>query len=138
MAKKKAKATSKKRHRRTDEELIVDLKKKIKELKQRQESKKLKKRRYLYDRLRLNIFHSIDDIARSRSGAYEFLNDNRNALLIPTHQDVVVADLYDARKLDRAARRLPRQIILVYIWREEVLLDDEVSLIGSRRGQLPG
>ena len=91
----------------------------------KQESKKLKKRRYLYDRLRLNIFHSIDDIARSRSGAYEFLNDNRNALLIPTHQDVVVADLYDARKLDRAARRLPRQIILVYIWREEVLLDDE-------------
>ena len=48
MAKKKAatkstrKVTSKKRHRRTDEELIEDLKKRIKELKTRQESRRLK------------------------------------------------------------------------------------------------
>lgn len=48
MAKKQAKRSAvatpagKKRHRRTDEELILDLKKKIKDLRVRQESRKLK------------------------------------------------------------------------------------------------
>jgi hypothetical protein len=81
--------------------------------------------RYLYEPVRLDVFHDINDISRSRAEAYEFLHDNRSALLIPDHQDVVVSDLYDAHKLDRAGRRLPRQIILVYIWREELLLEGE-------------
>jgi hypothetical protein len=79
--------------------------------------------RYLYEPIHLDVFHDISDISRSRAEAYEFLHDNRNALMIPDHQDVIVSDLYDAQKLDRAGRRLPRQIILVYIWREELLLE---------------
>ena len=79
--------------------------------------------RYLHDRLKLDIYHNIDNISRSKAAAYRFLDDNRNALLIPSHQDVIVADLYDANKSTRQNRRLPRQIILEYIWHEEVKLE---------------
>jgi len=85
----------------------------------------LQEPRYLYDRLNLDIYHDIDNISRSRAAAYHFLDDNRDKLFIPANQDVIVADLYDSNKMTRQARRLPRQIILEYIWRESVLLDDE-------------
>lgn len=93
----------------------------------------LSKPRYLYDRLRVNVFHDIENISRSRACAYAFLDDNRDALLIPSRQDVIVADLYDAHKLTRQARRLPREIILVYIWREDVLLEGD--RFGTYAGQ---
>ena len=83
----------------------------------------LAKPRYLYERRALLVFHDIDVLSRSRAAAYRFLDDNRDELLIPALQDIVVADLYDARKLTRQGNRLPRQIILEYVWREEVPLD---------------
>ena len=85
----------------------------------------LREPRYLYERLRVSVFHDIADISRSRAASYLFLDDNRDDLLIPANQDVVVADLYDANKMTRQARRLPRQIILEYIWREDVKLEGE-------------
>lgn len=78
--------------------------------------------RYVLERFRSNVFHDIDDLSGSRAAAYRFLDDNRKALFIPHHQDVVVADLYDARKLGRAATRLPKQVVLAYVWREDVRL----------------
>ena len=96
------------------------------------DAQRLGKPQYLFDRLNLRVFHDIDSISRSRSGAYSFLDDNRDKLLIPANQDVIVADLYDAQKLTRQARRLPCQIILVYIWREDVVLE------GRRFGQYEG
>jgi hypothetical protein len=78
--------------------------------------------RYLYWRPKLLVFHDIDQLSRSRAAAYRFLDDNRDELLIPTMQDIVVADLYDANKLTREGNRLPRQIVLEYIWREHVPL----------------
>jgi len=86
------------------------------------DANRLRQPDHLFDRLNLKVFHDIDSISRSRSGAYSFLDDNREELLIPADQDVIVADLYDAEKLTRQARRLPRQIILVYIWREDIVL----------------
>lgn len=80
---------------------------------------------YVYDRLRMKVFHDIGDLSRSRAAAYRFLDDNRDKLFIPAHQDVIVAALYDAHKFAREARRLPRQIILEYLWREEVKLEGE-------------
>ena len=71
----------------------------------------------------LDVYHDIDDISRSRATAYRFLDDNRNKLFIPANQDVIVADLYDANKYSNHAVRLPRQIILEYIWREDVVLN---------------
>ena len=85
--------------------------------------KVLQDRGYLYNRQRLRVFHDIDDISRSRAAAYRFLDDNREDLFIPANQDVIVADLYEANKLAGLGRRLPRQIILEYMWREEVPLE---------------
>ncbi len=72
---------------------------------------------------RWRVYHDIDDIARSRTGAYYFLNDNRNSLGIPPNQDITVADLYDTSKYGRAASRLPREVVLQYVWREEFELE---------------
>lgn len=85
----------------------------------------LKEPAYLTDRLPFSVPHNIDNISRSRAAAYRFLDDNREALLIPANQDLLVADLYDAKKRGRQNVPLPRQIVVQYVWREEVLLDGE-------------
>jgi hypothetical protein len=79
--------------------------------------------RHVFERLDLDIFHDVETIASSRAEAYRFLDDNRDALFIPRNADVTVADLFTAQKLTREARRLPKQIVLQYVWREDVVLD---------------
>lgn len=83
----------------------------------------LKQPQYLYDRLRLTVHHDIGEISRSRSAAYRFLDDNREDLLIPANRDFFVSDLYDANKLTRQSAPMPRQIVLEYVWREDVPLN---------------
>ncbi len=68
------------------------------------------------------IQSDIGRVSRSRTAAYYFLSDNRKVLRIPSHQDVEVVDLYDNSKLGVAAERLPREMVLEYLWREEVEL----------------
>jgi hypothetical protein len=96
------------------------------------DEEELKRQEYLFERQRLSVFRSIDDISRSRAAAYRFLNDNRDDLFIPASQDFVITDLYDAHKFTRQATSLPRQVILEYIWREEM------PLKGSRFGRFDG
>jgi hypothetical protein len=93
---------------------------------------RLREPRYLLERLSLSVRHSIDDISRSRAAAYRFLDDNREDLLIPAGRDFFVADLYDAKKRGRQNLPQPRQVVLQYAWREEVLLD------GPRFGRFAG
>jgi hypothetical protein len=82
------------------------------------------------------VYHDIERVSRSRTAAYYFLSDNRRALRIPAHQDIVVADLYDNAKLGAAAVRLPREIVLEYTWTEEVALqDDGQAKFGSYSGK---
>jgi hypothetical protein len=81
----------------------------------------------------LAVFHDAETIASSRAEAYRFLDDNRDALFIPRFADVTVADLFTAQKLTREARRLPEQIVLQYVWREDVLL--EGAQFGNFNGQ---
>jgi hypothetical protein len=71
------------------------------------------------------IYHDIGRVSRSRTAAYYFLNDNRAQLRIPDHQDIVIADLYDANKNGAAAERLPREVVLTYTWQEELTLQDD-------------
>lgn len=85
----------------------------------------LRRPHYLYERADLSVRHSIDDISRSRASAYRFLDDNREDLLIPARRDFFVADLYDAKKRFRQNQPLPRQVVLQYVWREEVFLEGE-------------
>jgi hypothetical protein len=74
------------------------------------------------------VCHDIERVSRSRTAAYCFLSDNRKALRIPAHQDIVVTDLYDNIKLGVATERLPREIVLEYLWEEEVALQDDDGL----------
>ena len=88
--------------------------------------------RHTFERLPMDVFHDIDGIASSRADAYRFLDDNRKSLLIPYSADITVTELCTAQKLTRQARRQPTQILLQYIWREDVLLD------GAQFGQFNG
>jgi len=68
--------------------------------------------------------YDVDDLSRSRTTAYHFLHENRQVLGIPLEQDVVVVDLYETDKKALAERRLPREIVLLYLWREEIPLQE--------------
>ncbi len=87
---------------------------------------------HLIERLPLDVPASIGRLAGSRADAYRFLDDNRWALGIPANVDLTVSDLYSTRKLVREANRLPTQIVLEYIWREEIVLT------GSQFGRFDG
>ncbi len=74
---------------------------------------------------RLPIFHDITEAARSRTAAYHLIHDNRDKLQIPKERDFVVVDLYDCDQLNSASERLPRRVVIEYVWREDVKLDGE-------------
>lgn len=80
------------------------------------------KTQYVFERPDWKVFHSVESIFSSSAAAYRFLDDNREQMFIPAHQDVTVVDLYDAHKMTREGSRLPRQIVLEYLWREDVVL----------------
>ncbi len=80
------------------------------------------KTQYVFARPDWDVFHSVESIFSSSAAAYRFLNDNREQMFIPAHQDVTIVDLYDAHKMTREGSRLPRQIVLEYLWREDVVL----------------
>jgi hypothetical protein len=79
----------------------------------------------VFRRPALDVFHSVDDIAASRGGAYRFLDDNRAKLLIPPNADLIITEIIRAKKLTREGRQMPEQIIVQYIWREDVPLEGE-------------
>jgi hypothetical protein len=66
--------------------------------------------------------YGIDRISRSRTDAYHFLNENRRQLCIPMDQDVSVVDLYQTDKTVMGGARLPREIVIQYLWREDIHL----------------
>ena len=82
-----------------------------------------RKPQHVFERLDLDVFHDASSIASSPANAYRFLDDNRRKLFIPPSADVVVSDLSTALKLTREARRLPKEILLQYVWREDIVLE---------------
>lgn len=96
------------------------------------DAEELTKKDYLLDRGDWDYPHDVQRIASSKAAAYRFLDDNRRKLGIPKDRDVVVADLYSAEKYGRQNRRLPRQTVLLYLWQEELPMDD------GRYGPLEG
>jgi hypothetical protein len=80
----------------------------------------------------LLLRHDFDILSASSTGAYYFLHDNRGRLGIPANQDVEVVGLYRTSKWDVGRERLPRELVLEYVWREPVALDL------SRHGSLQG
>jgi hypothetical protein len=66
--------------------------------------------------------YDIDRVSRSRTDAYHFLHENRRQLCIPADQDISVVDLYRTDKTVIGGGKLPREIVLQYVWREDVPL----------------
>jgi hypothetical protein len=97
-----------------------------------EERTKLQEPAPVFTRPPLDVFHPIEAIAASRGGAYRFLDDNRAKLFIPLNADLVVSEIVRAKKYARDGRTLPEQIILQYVWREELALD------GDRFGRFAG
>jgi hypothetical protein len=82
----------------------------------------------------LNFYaYDIDRLARSRTDAYHFLNDNRRQLCIPADQDIAVVDLYQTDKMVWGVGKLPREIVVQYVWREDVELKGKD--FGSYQGE---
>ena len=82
---------------------------------------------------RLPLHHNMTDVGRSRTAAYYYLNDNRKTLHIPYDQDIEIVDLYGLKKYGGAGHRLPREIVIEYLWREAVELKGEA--FGEREGE---
>jgi len=74
--------------------------------------------------------YGLNSIATSHTAAYHFLNDNRDAFDIPENQDFEIADLYYTSKIGGENRKLPKEIVLEYVWSEAV------DLKGSDFGEL--
>jgi len=81
---------------------------------------------------RLTTFYDLAEVSRSRTAAYHLVHDNRRLLGIPPDRDFFITDLYDCNKIRPGAERLPRQIVIEYVWREGVELE------GERFGRLQG
>jgi len=79
------------------------------------------------------LHHDFDRLTSSPTAAYYFLHDNRKNLRIPPEQDLEVADLYETRKWDVGRKRLPREVVLEYVWKEQLELDED--RFGVLRGQ---
>ena len=83
---------------------------------------------------KLNFYgYDIDRIARSRTDAYHFLNDNRRQLCIPADQDIAVAELYQTDKMVFGLGKLPREVVVQYVWHEDVELKGKE--FGSYQGE---
>lgn len=77
----------------------------------------------LLDPAELNWKYELHSIATSRAAAYHFLHDNRCCLDIPENQDFEIADLYYTTKTAGLNRKLPREIVVEYVWRESFTLE---------------
>lgn len=93
----------------------------------------LLKRAPLYDRLPGSITHDPELIASSRAQAYRYLDDNRDKLHIPDQVDVIVGEIFTAEKMAGMGLFQPKQIVLQYLWREELQLND--ARFGAFRGK---
>jgi hypothetical protein len=86
----------------------------------------------VFKRPALDVFHTVDQIAASRGGAYRFLDDNRAKLFIPLNVDIDIPEIVRANKRTRDGLPMPQQTIVQYLWREDVVLE------GKRFGRFAG
>lgn len=111
--------------------MIIDIFVK-REILTKEDRQHLLKPHHLLARAPVGIFHDAATIAVSRAEAYRFLDDNRDDLFIPDSADVVVSEVFTAEKMAAAGRRQPKQILVQFLWREEI------ELTGKRFGRFAG
>jgi hypothetical protein len=84
--------------------------------------------------LRNSMFRNldVDALSSSKTDAYDFLNANRGVLGIPPRANFEVLHAYRTRKLSADDYRPPREVILEFVWSEDVPLN------GAEFGELRG
>ncbi|MFG0317689.1 MAG: hypothetical protein ACF8XB_10470, partial [Planctomycetota bacterium JB042] len=76
--------------------------------------------------------YDVDRLAGTKTDAYVFLDANRETLGIPRDVNFAVTGLHRTRKRGPSGYYSPREIVIEYVWDEEVALD------GRRFGGLNG
>jgi hypothetical protein len=67
-------------------------------------------------------FSHVASASTDLNHVYSFLHERRRKLLIPENQDIEVLLPYRTNKVRRQFERLPREIVIQYLWREGVEL----------------
>jgi hypothetical protein len=75
---------------------------------------------------------NIGYVSDSAVSVYHMLHEWREDLFIPAHQDICVLPPYKANKVRRLYQRRPTEIVLQYVWQENV------ELKGTKYGSLQG
>lgn len=85
-------------------------------------------------RLKNASFHNydIDIISATPTDAYRFLDANREELRIPRNVNFTVTSLYKTRKVSTERYYPPREVVLEFVWAEDLYLK------GKRFGDLSG
>ena len=76
--------------------------------------------------------NNIDEVSTSHMQAYNYIHGKRKKLFIPEEQDIIVLNPYHTSKVRRLHERRPTEIVVQYIWREDV------ELLGRKFEQLEG
>ena len=73
----------------------------------------------------LALAYDIDEIASTVSHAYRFLDANRTGLRLPRDANLSVIRLYRTRKESPSGYYPPREIVIEFVWTEDVTLESE-------------
>jgi hypothetical protein len=65
---------------------------------------------------------NIDELAASTTDAYHFLDRNRAMFRIPSDANFDVINLYRTKKIGANDYRVPQEIVMEFVWREEMEL----------------
>jgi hypothetical protein len=79
--------------------------------------------------------YDINDFVASPADAYGFIHERRRRFMIPADQDFEIADPYTAQKVRRRQERRPTEIVLQYVWTEDVALEGRARF-GSLAGEI--
>lgn len=76
---------------------------------------------------------SVEDVASTREAAYRFLDANRKALRIPHAANLRVATLARTRKASASGFYPPRELLLEFVWSEDVSLGESAGPLAGKR-----
>lgn len=67
----------------------------------------------------------VERLSASKTDAYDFVNANRDALQVPPEANLEVINVYRTNKVSSSGYRPPREIIVEFVWAEDVTLSGD-------------
>lgn len=78
--------------------------------------------------------YDVDTLAATSEAAYRFLDENRTPLRIPRRANFQVVRRYRTRKATANGYFPPREVILEFVWTEDISLDADAARFGTLAG----